>query len=210
MGSGYEKCGEKRTKVGLSRPLRKILMFCLHLLFRPEEHIIPFLKEVIRRGLRCVFHTPNGIHIRGMSEEIAQLMFQAGFKTIRFGLETANEAEMIRTGAKTTRKEFVEAVGFLHRAGYSEGDIGVYLLACLPGQKAKEVEKSIKFVKDCGARPYLAEYSPIPGTRFWNSAVESSQYDLAHEPLFHNNSIFPCQWEEFTRTDLDNLKQLLQ
>jgi hypothetical protein len=32
MGSGYGKCGEKkRTKVRLSRPLRQILMFCLHL-----------------------------------------------------------------------------------------------------------------------------------------------------------------------------------
>ena len=180
------------------------------LLFRPEAHIIPLLKEIIRRRLRCAFHTPNGIHIRGMSEEIAQLMFQAGFKTIRFGLETADEDEMARTGAKTTRKEFTEAVDFLQRAGYSEGEIGVYLLAGLPGQKAKEVEKSIRFVKNCGARPYLAEYSPIPGTRFWNRAVESSQYDLVNEPLFHNNSIFPCQWEQFTRTDLDHLKRLLK
>jgi radical SAM superfamily enzyme YgiQ (UPF0313 family) len=180
------------------------------LFFQPEEHIIPLLNEIISRLLRCDFHTPNGIHIRGMSEEIAHLMFQAGFKTIRFGLETADEDAMARIGPKTTRTEFVEAVGFLQRAGYSENEIGVYLLAGLPGQKARQVEQSIRFVKDCGARPYLAEYSPIPGTRLWDSAVESSRYDLAREPLFHNNSIFPCEWEEFTRTDLDSLKRLLQ
>jgi len=65
-------------------------------------------------------------------------------------------------------------------------------------------------VKDGGARPYLAEYSPIPGTLLWEQAVKVSSFDLMHEPLFHNNSILPCEWEELTRNDLDRLKQLLK
>jgi hypothetical protein len=35
MGRGYGKCGKKRTKVRLSRPLRQIMMFCLHLCVAP-------------------------------------------------------------------------------------------------------------------------------------------------------------------------------
>jgi len=192
------------------RGIRNFAFYDDALLVQPEQHIVPLLQEIIRRRLRCDFHTPNGMHIRAMSEELAHLMFQAGFKTIRFGLETSNEAEMEKIGAKTTRKEFVAAVNSLQMAGYAEDAIGVYLLAGLPGQKAQAVEESIRFVKDCGARPYVAEYSPIPGTRFWEEALASSRYDLAREPLFHNNSIFPCEWEEFTHTDLDRLKQLLR
>jgi len=180
------------------------------LLYRPENHFILLLQELIRRRIHCHFHTPNGIHIRGVTEEIAHLMFESGFKTIRFGLETADENQMAKIGEKTTRKEFIEAVHCLKKAGFSEDEIGVYLLAGLPGQKAIEVEESIRFVKDAGARPYLAEYSPIPGTLLWEQAVNVSQYDLVNEPLFHNNTILPCEWENFTRADLDRLKQMLK
>ncbi|RLA92551.1 MAG: radical SAM protein [Deltaproteobacteria bacterium] len=180
------------------------------LLFQPERRFIPLLKEIICRRIHCCFHTPNGINIRGISEEIAYLMFQSGFRTIRLGLETANENQMIKMGGKATRKEFINAVEYLRKAGFSEKEIGVYLLVGLPGQRAEEVEESIQFVKDCGARPYLAEYSPIPGTQLWEKAVKFSAFDLVNEPLFHNNSILPCAWEKLTRDDLDRLKQLLK
>ena len=121
------------------------------------------MKEIIRRSITCNFHTPNGVHLRGMTDEIAQLMFLSGFKTIRFGLETANENRMKKTGGKTTRAEFIQAVNCLKKAGFSKEEIGIYLLAGLPGQRADEVEESITFVKDCGARPYLTEYSPHTG-----------------------------------------------
>jgi radical SAM superfamily enzyme YgiQ (UPF0313 family) len=178
------------------------------LLFDSETRLIPVMKEIIRRRIHGNFHTPNGIHIRGMTDEIAQLMFLSGFKTIRFGLETANENLMKKTGGKTTRSEFIQAVTCLKKAGFSKEEIGIYLLAGLPGQRAEEVEKSITFVRDCGAQPHLAEYSPIPGTILWEDAIKSSRFDLVNEPLFHNNSIFPCEWEGFTRKNLERLKRL--
>ncbi|HNR13301.1 MAG TPA: radical SAM protein [Thermodesulfobacteriota bacterium] len=178
------------------------------LLFHAANHIVPILEEIIRRGLTCRFHTPNGLHLRFITEEIAHLLFQSGFKTLRFGLETADEKRLAITGAKTSQKGFVDAVHCLHQAGYSRNDIGAYLLAGLPGQKAAEVEASIRFVKDCGARPCLAEYSPIPGTLLWKDAVRTSPFDIAQEPLYQNNSILPCQWEEFTADDLQRLKNL--
>ena len=143
-----------------------------------------------------------------MTDEIAQLMFTSGFKTIRFGLETADENLMKKTGEKTTVAEFIQAVNCLKKAGFSKEVIGVYLLAGLPRQRAKDVEKSVAFVRDCGARPYLAEYSPIPGTILWEEAITASRFDLVNEPLFQNNSIFPCEWEGFTRKDLEGLKRL--
>jgi len=146
------------------------------LLFKPEKRLIPLMKEIIRHSIRCNFHTPNGIHIRGMTDEIAQLMFASGFKTIRFGLETADENLMKKTGEKTTVAEFIQAVNCLKKAGFSKEVIGVYLLAGLPRQRAKDVEKSVAFVRDCGARPYLAEYSPIPGTILWGK--QSKHPDL--------------------------------
>ena len=133
-------------------------------------------------------------------------MFRAGFKTIRFGFESSNELTQFTTGGKVNNEQFKIAVGHLRKAGYTSEDIGVYLLCGLPGQEAREVHDSIRYVQSCGARPIIAEYSPIPGTALWDSAVSHSPFDIEREPLFHNNSLLPCQSEKLTFDVYQELK----
>jgi hypothetical protein len=42
----------------------------------------------------------------------------------------------------------------------------------------------------------------------WEKAVESSEYDLAGEPLFHNNTLLSC-WDRAQRAELPRLKRLV-
>jgi hypothetical protein len=65
-------------------------------------------------------------------------------------------------------------------------------------------------VKACGVKPVLAQYSPIPHTTLWKAAVKASRYDLASDPIFHNNSIFPCQKDPFSWEKISYLKKLTQ
>jgi radical SAM superfamily enzyme YgiQ (UPF0313 family) len=180
------------------------------LLIEPPKHFIPIMREVIRRGIRCNFHTPNAIHIREIDEEVADLLFRGGFKTIRLGLETSIETTQIETGGKVDNQDFRKAIKHLKRAGYSGEEMGVYIMVGLPGQRVGEVEESIAFVKEAGAKPMLVEYSPIPHTPLFEKAKEGSQFDLENEPLFHNNSILPCQWDGFTIADYRRLKEGLR
>ena len=177
------------------------------LLINPSGHIIPFLRDAIGRGLRCNFHTPNALHVKMIDEEVADLLFRGGFKTIRLGLETSDEAAQLETGGKVNNQDLRKAVRNLKKAGYASGEIGVYLMAGMPGQRAEEVEESIAFVEETGARPILVEYSPIPGTPLFEKAKKMSYYDIDKEPLFHNNSILPCHWEGFTRAHFRRLKE---
>ncbi len=177
------------------------------LLIEPSKHFIPIMKEVIKRGIQCNFHTPNAIHIREIDEEVAQLLFRVGFRTIRLGFETSNETTQIETGGKVDNQDFEKAIKSLKRAGYLGEEIGVYIMVGLPGQRAKEAEESIIFVKQIGAKPILVEYSPIPGTPLFEKAKQKSSFDLENEPLFHNNSILPCQWEGFNLEDYRRLKE---
>lgn len=179
------------------------------LLIEPSKHIIPVLKEIIKRDIHCNFHTPNGLHIKEMDEETASLLFRAGFKMIRLGFETSNEAIQLETGGKVDNQAFEQAVKYLKRAGYSGKEIGVYIMMGLPGQSVNEVKESMAFVKEKGARPMLAEYSPIPHTPLFEKAKRMSQFDLENEPLYHNNSIMPCQWDGFTTADCRRLKEEL-
>lgn len=163
------------------------------LLVEPEEMMIPLLNELIKRAMACQFHCPNGLHLREVTQDLAKLMFRAGFRTIRFGFETADVKRQLDTGGKVTNEQLERAVAYLHEAGYDTQDIGVYLLCGLPGQTALEVHETIQYVKRCHARPFMTEYSPIPGTDLWEASVKSSPYPIAEEPLFHNNSLLPCQ-----------------
>ena len=180
------------------------------LLFEPSIHFISIMTEVIKRKIHCNFHTPNAIHIKEIDEEVAHLLFLGGFKTIRLGLETSNEVRQTETGGKVDNQEFQLAIKYLKRAGYSGGEIGVYIMIGLPGQRAEEVEESIAFVREAGASPMLVEYSPIPHTPLFEKAKKMSRFDLDNEPLFHNNSILPCQWEGFTLADYKRLKDKLK
>ena len=72
------------------------------LLVNAEERAIPMLTEIIRRKIDCSFHCPNGLHVRGINEVVSTLMFRAGFRTIRFGLETSQIERQRETGGKVT------------------------------------------------------------------------------------------------------------
>jgi radical SAM superfamily enzyme YgiQ (UPF0313 family) len=175
------------------------------LLVEADSHLLVILEELARRGRRFRFHTPNAVHARGLTRQVAHWLKRSGFRTLRLGVETtALGAE--RLDRKLMQGELEEALARLREAGYGPGEVGVYLLIGLPEQEDNQVAASIRRVRKLGAKPILAQYSPIPGTELWPRAVAASRFDLAADPLFHNNSIFPCwpefSWERCTRLNL--------
>lgn len=180
------------------------------LLIEPKRHFIPLMEQVLKKGIKCNFHAPNALHIREINQDVASILFKANFRTIRLGLETSIESLQIETGGKVNNQEFLNAVKSLTMAGYLENEIGVYIIAGLPGQRTKDVEESISFVRKCGAKPIIVEYSPIPQTPMFEKAKKCSKFDLENEPLFHNNSILPCQWDGFTEKDFIRLRERLK
>ena len=169
------------------------------------DHAIPLL-EALAAGRRDLsFHTPNALHVRPVTKKTAGLLYRAGFRTIRLGLETASQNERV-LDSKVRTGEFERAARLLLEAGFDERQVGAYLLAGLPDQDIRAVEASIDTVRRCGIQPVLAWYTPIPGTRMWESACAASRYDLEAEPLFTNNSLLPCM-PVFDRKVMDRLKQ---
>jgi radical SAM superfamily enzyme YgiQ (UPF0313 family) len=172
------------------------------LLVDAGSHLLPLLEELARRDRSFRFHTPNGLHARHLTPEVARALKQANFATLRLGVETTALGEA-RRDEKLAAGELEAALAHLQEAGFRPEDIGVYLLIGLPGQTEAETAASIRRVRQLGARPVLAQYSPIPGTALWPEARAAARYDLDADPLFHNNSLFPCwpdfSWERYTR-----------
>ncbi|MFH1134582.1 MAG: B12-binding domain-containing radical SAM protein [Pseudomonadota bacterium] len=201
-----DEIGERLT----NRGIRHFTLFDDALLLKPEQGIIPLLEGVLQKGLDINFHVPNGLHVGSITPELARLMFRAGFKTIRLGLETLDPDRQAEWGGKVGDGEFFQAMANLVDAGFEPGRIGVYLLYGLPGQPLEEVLKTAAAVKALGGRPYPAEYSPLPQTGLWEQALRASPFDLAGEPLYQNNSIFPCRGKDFSWGKVWDIKRKIR
>lgn len=176
-------------------------------LIDPESHAVPILETIIDHRLDIRFHTPNALHIRGITEKTAKLLHRSGFKTIRLGLETTAFENRDELDGKVNASEFERAALWLKKAGFRRNNLGAYLLAGLPGQSINDVAYSIGIVKKHDMTPVIAYYSPIPGTSMWDQATSVSRYDLNADPIFTNNAIFPC-WPAFSWETLTRFKNL--
>jgi radical SAM superfamily enzyme YgiQ (UPF0313 family) len=166
------------------------------------------MEPLISKGLPHRFHAPNGLHAREIDPETAKLLYRSGFKTIRLGLESADFPFRRDLDCKLAEGEFERAVCHLKGAGYKAKEIGAYILMGLPGQTVRSVAETIRAVAAAGGVPYLAEYAPIPNTALWARAVAASEYDLAGDPIFHNNSLLPC-WDDDQRRQVPSLRRMV-
>ena len=188
--------------------IRDFVLYDDAFLVDAERHALPILEEICRSSLDLRFHTPNALHIRGITATTARLMHKAGFTTLRLGLETAEFDERDAIDKKVSASEFKRAADCLRQARFKRDQVGAYLLVGLPDQNMSSVEQSIKTVIGSGLTPVPAYYTPIPHTALWPKAVAVSRYDLAADPVFTNNAIMPCSKEPFAWEKISRLKGL--
>jgi radical SAM superfamily enzyme YgiQ (UPF0313 family) len=158
------------------------------LLFKPEQILLPFLRQVIQRGLAAHFHTPNALNARFITRDIAQAMVQAGFQTFYLGFESSAYTWQRHTGGKIYAHELAQAVEHLVHAGADIRQITVYLIMAHPQSEQQDIEASMHFAHDLGLRLMLSEFSPIPGTP---DGERCRQWIDLDEPLWQNKTVFP-------------------
>jgi radical SAM superfamily enzyme YgiQ (UPF0313 family) len=179
------------------------------LLLRKAEHIVPILETAAGFGRPVSFHAPNGLHIREIDPEIARLFRRAGVRSLYLSQESMDEDVLRDACPKVAPGDLERAMRCLEEAGYSRGDIGVYLIAGLPGQDAAGVLEGVRRVKALGARPRMAYFSPIPGTRAWRTLVEKGRLAPDADPLVYNKSAYRFVGEGLSPEDYGELQDLL-
>ena len=161
------------------------------LLMQSKLRIKPILQEIkkSRRDLR--FHTPNGLHGRYIDEEMAQLMYDCNFKTIRLSLESVAKERRRDIHNKITPGEMTRAVNNLVKAGFNASDIETYIIMGLPNQPLEEVIETILYANSMGIQVRLASFSPIPGTKDYDRAIENGYLPENPDPLITNKTVIP-------------------
>ncbi|MBE0535658.1 MAG: radical SAM protein [Phycisphaerae bacterium] len=182
----------------LARGVRDIAFYDDALLCRPDEVFVPFLRHVIDSGLRVNFHTPNALHARYITPEIAGLMVAAGFKTFYIGFESTSEDFHKKTGAKVVSRQLESAVRSLLDAGAHRRGITAYLILGHPRSDLDQLVESMHYVNKLGICIALSDFSPIPGTPDGEACRRWVDLD---EPLNHNKTAFPTAFLGFERSN---------
>jgi radical SAM superfamily enzyme YgiQ (UPF0313 family) len=176
------------------------------ILFAKERLLFPFLERIREKRQTPAFYMPNACHAGYLDGETAKALMAGGFREVRIGFESASPEFHAEYGIKYGPDAVGAAVEAARTAGYQRNQIRLYILAGMPGQTREEIEESVRFALALGARPVLAEYSPVPGSPLWERCVSECRFPIADEPLYQNNTLFPMEWEGLTRADLEELK----
>ncbi len=197
------------------RGIKNIAFYDDALLYK-NHYIKGILKEVIKRNYNFVFQASNGLHAAYIDEEAALLMKQAGFTDIRVSLETTDYSMQRATGGKVDNDIFKRAVANLKKSGFNGSEIGVYILAGLPGQTAESVLNDVAYVEKLGIKIKPAIYSPIPGTADFMRIKPEFKAALNREPLLQNEYYFMAinpdySWEANlkVKAEIDRINSLI-
>jgi len=179
-----EECLQEARRLAASG-VQNVAFYDDSLLFRPEQVLVPFLEGVIREHLPLSFHTPNALNVRFLTPELASLMVQAGFRSFFLGFESVFPEWLRKTGDKSSAEEFAAAVAALRQAG-AESAVA-YVIIGHPDAGEEAIESSMRFAHEHGARVYLSEFAPIPGTI---DGQRCGAWADMNEPLAHNKTAF--------------------
>lgn len=136
------------------------------------------------RGIEL--HAPEGIEVRLLDREMAQLMKKAGFERLYFPLETVN-GKMQRDWQRThtNMDKFFFALENAVAAGYRTRcqDINCFVLFGLPDEDLQAVYDTVVFASSRVGSVIPMLFTPVPNTPIFEQYgpyIESKGFDLHH------------------------------
>jgi len=185
----------------------KFVIYDDNFLYKSDFYAKPILENISKLPFNIKIFNPNALNVSLIDIEVANLLFAAGFKEIRLGLETIDPVMQESLCGKTNKRIFEIGIKNLIDAGFMNNSISAYILSGLPFQRWEDVKNSIDYLFGLNIKSSIAEYTPIPHTPLFDEFFSSARYPIADDPIFQNNALFLFSWDGFTDDDLYFLKQ---
>jgi radical SAM superfamily enzyme YgiQ (UPF0313 family) len=179
------------------KSVRHVCFYDDALLYQPEKHIKPLLRQLAACELDVQLHMPNGLQPKNIDDELADLFYKAQVRTIRLSFESARSDRQFSMSSKVSNIDLQKAVNHLLHAGYSRDEIMVYALMGLADQDFDEVRETVQYILDLGVDVSIASFSPIPGTFEWQKAIDAGWWHDDDDLLLTNCSVFPVWSRKF-------------
>lgn len=164
---------------------RDILILDDNFAMQPDR-VYAICDAIEQRGLHGFrFRCGNGIRADHVDYALLARMYDAGFRFVSFGVESANE-HILQTIKKGERLERIEqAIKDACAIGY---DVTLFFILGLPGEGLQEVKNSLRFAQKYpvfDAKFY--NLIPFPNTEIYDW-LDAKQYLLASPEEYLNNA----------------------
>ena len=181
------------------------------LLIDAPNRFIPIIEGLIDTGIPYKIHSPNGLHCRLISPEIARLMKRGGFEMVRISYEASDTSPEYQKASdnKVSDFHFQNAVTNLKEAGFDLSQVQAYILNGLPGQSLKQMQDSAQAVYNAGVKASLCQYTPIPHTPMFTESCRLMDIP-PDEPMLHNNTIMSARASNISDDDFQKFKNKVQ
>lgn len=211
----YEEIKDKYINYGTKE-------FCFYednFLFSREN--LKGLMELIKKNKDKLPHirlfAPEGVEVRLLDEELAQLMRNCGFQSIYLPLETISYTMnklWNRTHSDITK--FEQAVKICKKAGFKlrEQEVNAFILFGLPGENIKDIMNTIFYAQEKvgGLIPML--FTPVPGSKIYEDYKVHLHEEMGFDLHHLNGKLYPFlemnnKLSGLTLRDYEDLEMLM-
>lgn len=149
--------------------------------------VVDICREIKDEGLNMNFSLPNGVRVDRVDEELLSIMYDAGFYSISFGVESGDDKVLKINRKGFTVEQIKKAVLAAKNVGY---EVRLFTVVGLPGSSVESEEKTIQLIRESGADYAVTSVcTPYPGSALWDIIKD----DLHGAP-----------WERYDESDVLN------
>lgn len=130
-------------------------------------------RELISHRLNLYWSCPNGLRADRVDQELAELMFQAGCRSVSVGIESADPKVFTTINKGGTLETIRKGIEIFKGAGLQV--IGFFIIG-LPGDSLKSQKQSLKFIKEMRISALFNLLVPYPETKVWQWAKAHARF----------------------------------
>lgn len=135
-----------------------------------KGRFIEICRGIVENKLKIKWHTPNGVHVGSLDNEMIEWASQAGCDSLNLAIESGDEYmrnKVIKKGIST--QKIYEVVRACRKAGIKAN---AYFVIGMPGETDKSINNTRKLIKDLRFDNLsIFAATPIPGTRLYEECL---------------------------------------
>jgi len=135
-----------------------------------KGRFIEICRGIVENKLKIKWHTPNGVHVGSLDDEMIDWASQAGCDSLNLAIESGDEYmrnKVIKKGLST--QKIYEVVRSCRKAGIK---VNAYFVIGMPGETDQSIDNTRKLIKDLRFDNLsIFAATPIPGTKLYEECL---------------------------------------
>jgi radical SAM superfamily enzyme YgiQ (UPF0313 family) len=130
-----------------------------------RKRVQEICRLVKAKDLKLTFSLVNGMRIDHVTDEMMRIMYEAGFYSIHFGVESGDDRVLQGIQKGITVNQVREAIKVTRNIGY---ELNLFFVIGLPGSTMESERKTLAFIEEMGLPFTFSVCTPYPGSPIWN------------------------------------------